>query len=285
MKNAIVTGANIGLGLETVKGLLQEGFHVTMACRNEEKTSSAITKLKKEYPSSKIDFMKLDLNDLSSVKSFAENFAKSSSKLDLLVNNAGIMMPPFSLTANGFESQLGVNYLSHFALTGLLFDLLKKSEDARVISLASLAHKWGDIYFQDLNFKGKYNKKKAYGQSKLACLMFAYEFDRRLKEKNIKILSVAAHPGVSSTNLGQFMPKFMSFGMGLISQSATDGARPTLYAALNTELVGGEYIGPNGLGEMKGEPTKVDSNKASKNLVVAKKLWEVSEELTGVSFL
>ncbi len=285
MKNAIVTGANIGLGLETVKGLLQEGFHVTMACRNEEKTSSAITKLKKEYPNSKIDFMKLDLNDLSSVKSFAENFAKSNPKLDLLVNNAGIMMPPFSLTANGFESQLGVNYLSHFALTGLLFDLLKKSEDARVISLASLAHKWGDIYFQDLNFKGKYNKKKAYGQSKLACLMFAYEFDRRLKEKNIKILSVAAHPGVSSTNLGQFMPKFMSFGMGLISQSATDGARPTLYAALNTELVGGEYIGPNGLGEMKGEPTKVDSNKASKDLVVAKKLWEVSEELTGVSFL
>ena len=285
MKYAIVTGANVGLGLETVKGLVEENFHVILACRSEEKAQVAITEIRVKTPDAQLDFIKLDLNDLSSVKSFAEEYSAKFSHLDLLVNNAGIMMPPFSLTQNGFESQFGVNYLSHFALTGLLFDSLKKSKSARVISLASLAHKWGDIYFQDLNFRGKYDKKKAYGQSKLACLMFAYEFDRRLKEKGINILSIASHPGVSSTNLGRFMPKFMSFAMGLISQSSKGGVKPTLYGALNSSLVGGEYIGPSGLGEMKGEAVIVDSNNISKDLDKAKKLWEVSEELTGVSFL
>lgn len=285
MKNAIVTGANVGLGLETVKGLVKEGFRVTLACRSEEKANEAISDIKSSFPDANVHYMELDLNDLSSVKRFAEKFSEDNSHLELLINNAGIMMPPFSLTKNGFESQLGVNYLSHFALTGLLFDLLKKSEGARVISLASLAHKWGDIYFKDLNFRNKYNKKKAYGQSKLACLMFAYEFDRRLKEKRLDIRSIAAHPGVSSTNLGKFMPKLISLGMNLISQSSQDGAKPTLFAALDSNLAGGEYIGPNGLGEMKGLPKIVDSNKISKDLEKSKKLWEVSQELTGVSFL
>jgi len=285
LKNAIVTGANIGLGLETVKGLVNEGYQVTLACRSEEKASAAIEEVRREFPECHLQFLALDLNDFSSVKNFCHEYEKNFKKLDLLVNNAGIMMPPFSLTANGFESQFGVNYLSHFLLTGLLLNLLKESESARVINLASLAHKWGDIYFDDINFKKSYNKKKAYGQSKLACLIFSYELDRRLKSEGLNIRSIAAHPGVSSTNLGQFMPKFMSIGMSLISQSSKNGAAPSLFAALNEDLKGGEYIGPSGIGELSGVPKIVDSNARSKDLAVAKKLWDVSKDLTGIDFL
>jgi NAD(P)-dependent dehydrogenase (short-subunit alcohol dehydrogenase family) len=200
------------------------------------------------------------------------------------------MVPPYSLTEDGFESQLGTNYLGHFLLTGLLLPTLENTEDSRVVTLSSIAHKNGKIYFDDLQFKKRaYKKWQAYGQSKLACLIFAYELDRRLKSKDSKIISVASHPGVSLTNLWNHMP----FGFRLISpvfniffsQSAKDGAKPTLMAALDNGVVGGDYYGPTGLKEMKGEPGKVDSTPISKNKEIAHQLWKVSEELTGINYL
>ncbi len=194
------------------------------------------------------------------------------------------MMPPFSLTADGFENQLGTNYLGHFALTGLLLPLLLNTLSSRVVTLSSLAHQWSGIQFQDINFRNGYNKRKAYGQSKLACLMFAYELDRRFKNVNAKTISVAAHPGLSDTNLAQHMPFAFRWLSPLIGQSAKQGAQPTLYAATSPSLTGGEYIGPDGFGEWRGKPIIVASNKASHDAATSKKLWELSEEMTGVKF-
>jgi len=195
------------------------------------------------------------------------------------------MMPPYSLSEDGFEGQMAANYLGHFALTGLLLPLLSKTPGSRVVSLSSLAHNGGAIRFDDINFKNGYNKRAAYGQSKLACLMFAYELDRRLRKAGFKTLSVAAHPGVASTNLAQHFPRFLSVFFPLVGQSAARGALPTLYAALGADINGGDYCGPRSMLQMRGEPVKVGSNRASKDQAAAKRLWKLSEELSGVSFL
>jgi len=198
------------------------------------------------------------------------------------------MMPPFSLSEDGFESQLAANYLGHFALTGLLLPLIVNTPNARVVSLSSLAHKWTGIHFDDINFKGGYREREAYGQSKLACLMFAYELQRRLGKAGQSTLSVAAHPGVSSTNLFQHLPKAAQWFtplMALAFQSAKGGALPTLYAALGNDIEGGDYCGPRSMGEMRGAPVKVGSNRRSRNQADAARLWSVSEEMTGVRFL
>jgi NAD(P)-dependent dehydrogenase (short-subunit alcohol dehydrogenase family) len=289
-KIAIVTGANSGLGFETAKALAKKGFLVIMACRNLKKAQDAVNEIQKKVKSAKLEIIKIDTSSLKSVKNFADEFLKNNQKLDLLVNNAGIMVPPYSLTEDGFESQLGTNYLGHFLLTGLLLPTLEKTENSRIVTLSSIAHKNGKIYFDDLQFKKRaYKKWEAYGQSKLACLMFAYEMDRRLKSKGSKTISVASHPGVSLTNLWNYMPA----GFRLISpifnlffsQSAEDGAKPTLMAALNDVVKGGHYYGPTGFQEMKGEPGKADSSLLSKNKEIARKLWKVSEELTGIKYL
>lgn len=288
-KIAIVTGANSGLGLETAKALAKKDFVVVMACRNLQKAKDAKAGILKEYPSSTLDCMVLDLSNLQSVRDFSEEFLVQYSQLDLLVNNAGIMMPPYFTTKNGFESQFGTNYLGHFLLTGLLIDCLEKTSGARIISLSSLAHKWGDIYFNDLSFKNGYDKRKAYGQSKLACLLFTYELDRRLKKNDSTTLSIAAHPGVSTTNLTRFMPKWTNGIMKVLGkivfQDAKHGSEPTLMAAFDPSAEGGEYYGPSGIGELKGTAKKVSSNKNSHNLDKAKKLWELSEALVDIDFL
>ncbi len=284
---AIVTGANIGLGFETALALAGKNCTVVLACRNMPKAEAARAQILAQHPKAKLECMPLDLGSLKSVRAFATAYAKRHATLDLLINNAGIMMPPYALSTDGFESQLAANYLGHFALTGLLLPLLNKTPNARVVSLSSLAHKWGNIRLDDPHFKKGYDKRQAYGQSKLACLMFAYELQRRLTQAGHSTLSVAAHPGVSATNLFQHMPKIVQVFSPLASlvfQSAQGGAQPTLYAALGKGIQGGDYCGPGALGEMRGAPAKVGSNHASRDTAVAAKLWALSEEMTGVRF-
>ena len=287
-KVAIVTGANNGLGFETTRALAKKDIEVIMACRNLEKAEGAKSKILKNNRNAKLHILELDLSEMQSVRQFAEKFINKFKRLDYLINNAGIMMPPFSLTKDGFESQFATNYLGHFLLTKLLFPLIKNTPNARVISLSSLAHKWHEIQFDDINFKKSYNKQKAYSQSKLACLMFGIEFDRRLKAANINAISVSAHPGVSDTNLTNSMPKvfhFLATKVGsLLLQSAKDGAQPQLYAALGIDINGGEYTGPDGKGEIKGEATKVKPRSLAKNKEVAERLWSKTEEMLGEEF-
>ncbi len=287
-KIAVVTGANTGLGYETAKALAKKGAHVIMACRDLRKAKAAMGKIKEAYPQASLSMEVLDLGELASVRAFAENVKQAHAHLHLLINNAGLMMPPYGKTKDGFEIQWGVNHLGHFMLTALLMPQLEAGGDARVVHLASLAHKWGEIYFDDLNFEKSYNKQKSYGQSKLACLMFGYELQRRLEAAGSEVKSLVAHPGVSDTELSRYLPKWMQalspVFSKIVAQSARDGAMPTLRAALDSELSGGEYIGPDGFGEMKGKPVVVNSHPKSKNKAVAQKLWEVSEKLTGQTF-
>lgn len=280
---AIITGANAGLGFETAKQMAGLGIKTILACRNIDKAAEARRLILKSFPNAEINIKEIDTSSLKSVKRFAESFSNQYQRLDYLINNAGMMMTPFKLTEDGFENQLATNYLGHFALTGLLMPLLKKTDGARIISLSSLAHKWAEINFEDINFKSAYNKRTAYGQSKLACLIFAYELDRQLKANAIDAISVAAHPGVSNTGLFDKIPRF-KWLTSFMGQSPKSGAKPILYASLADELKGGEYIGPDGFGEYFGNPKPVNSNKASKNTDSAKKLWELSEKMTGVHF-
>ena len=285
---AIVTGANIGLGFEVAMALAEKDCTVVLACRNLHKADAAKADILAKHAKATVTCMQLDLSSLKSVRAFAAAFKKRYTRLDLLINNAGIMMPPYTLSEDGFESQLAANYLGHFALTGLLLPLLTQTADSRVVSLSSLAHKWGGIRLDDPQSKTGYDKRKAYGQSKLACLMFAYELHRRLSKAGHATRSVAAHPGVSATNLFQHMPKIvqvLSPLTTLVFQSAKGGAQPTLYAALGADIQGGDYCGPGAMGEMRGAPIKVGSNRASRDTAVAAKLWALSQELTGVRYL
>ncbi len=287
-KVAVVTGANSGLGFETAKALAMKGALVVMACRNMEKAEKAKSKIRSSYSDAKLITMEIDLASLKSVRKFASEYNLEHNRLDILVNNAGVMMPPYRKTEDGFELQLGANYLGHFLLTALLLRKLEAAESARVVSLASIAHRWGDIYFDDLNFEKKYDKQKSYGQSKLACLMFAYELERQLRDRGSSIRSFAAHPGLADTALAKHLPKMVRWLMPvvapLIAQSAGKGALPSLRAALDQNLKGGEYLGPDGFNEMKGNPVVVDSSNTSKNLEKAKRLWDVSEKMTGADF-
>ncbi len=285
---SVVTGANSGLGYATTTVLAQKEFKVIMACRNEKKAEKAKAEIIKKIPNADLIIMKLDLTKLSSVRSFAKLFDSTFEKLDLLINNAGIMIPPFSKTEDGFESQMGVNYFSHFLLTGLLLPQLNKGKNARVVCLSSIAHINATIDFDNLNSEKKYSKMTAYGQSKLACLMFAYELQRRLENAGSSVIAVAAHPGVSNTNLGRYLPKIAQIISPLFTpfftHSPDKAAMPSLNAALGTGVKGGDYYGPTGFRKMKGEPGKSTSNKISHDKKIASKLWKVSEELTDFSF-
>lgn len=287
-KIAIVTGANIGLGFETALALAEKGCEIVMACRDLKKAELAKSKILKQNSSAIIHCIALDLGDFASIRKFAITFHSKFNQLDFLINNAGLMTPPYQKTKDGFESQFGINYLGHFLLTGLLLDVIKKTPEARVVMLSSLAHKWGDIYFDDLNFENGYDKNKAYGQSKLACLMFAYELQRRFQKHGISAKSLAAHPGVSTTNLGRHMSFVKLLLAVLIApflfQPPKKGALPTLRAALDPTAKGGDYFGPDGKREMRGNPIKVDSNKIAKDQEKAKRLWEVSEKLVDCAF-
>ena len=287
-KIAIITGANTGLGLETTKAFAKRNIEVVMACRNESKAEKAKAEILNEVPKAQLKILPLDLSSLDAVRSFAEKFKSEYNSLDILVNNAGLMIPPYGKTKDGFELQFGINYLGHFLLTGLLLEPLKNAAEARVVSLSSLAHKWGDIYFEDLQFQNNYDKQKAYGQSKLACLMFAYELDRRLKAQELSVKSLAAHPGLSRTNLFRHLTGMMKLLTPFVypfTQSAKSGAQPQIKAALDEKLAGGEYLGPSGFQEYSGKPKVVGSNAISNDKEKAKRLWEISEELCNFQYL
>ncbi|MBK7410689.1 MAG: SDR family NAD(P)-dependent oxidoreductase [Saprospirales bacterium] len=287
-RTAIVTGANIGLGYETTLALAQKDVKVIMACRNIEKAEKAKAQILAQVPQAELEVMQVDLSKLQSVRDFAASFLKKYNKLDLLINNAGIMMPPYSRTVDGFESQMGANYFGHFLLTGLLLDTINSTPNSRVVTLSSNAHKSGMINFEDLQSAQKYSAMGAYSQSKLACLLFAYELQRKLEKAGSKTISVAAHPGVSNTNLGQYLPRWVWILAPLLvffTHSPKKAAEPTLYAALGTDVNGGDYFGPGGFNEMKGRATKVKSTDLSHDQELAGKLWKVSEELTQISYL
>jgi len=227
--------------------------------------------------------MELDLSDLDSVRRFSEVFRANHSRLDLLINNAGIMVPPYGKTAQGFETQFGVNHLGHFALTGALLDLITNTPGSRIVTVSSIAHLMGKIRFSDLNWENGYKAQPAYGQSKLANLLFTYELQRRLAAAGKDTLAVAAHPGWTETNL-QEHAKAVKFLNRFLAQEPPMGALPTLYAATEPTVNGAEYFGPSGFMEMNGPPKKVKSNKRSHDRNVAERLWNLSEELTGVHF-
>lgn len=288
-RSAIVTGANSGLGLATARELARHGARVVLACRNVLKGQEAIASIQAEVPDAQVELAELDLASLASVESFAEQFSSEHDGLDLLINNAGVMAPPRRETADGFELQLGTNLLGHFALSARLIDRLHGRTDARVVTLSSNAHKMGRIDFEDLQSKRGYKRWGAYGQSKLADLMFALELDRRLRAAGSTIKSVAAHPGYAATNLQTAAPPaldriVMTATNLLLAQSAEMGALPSLYAATYPDLAGGSYVGPDGIGEFRGHPHIVSPSSSARDATVAARLWETAEELTGVSF-
>ncbi|MBV6642133.1 MAG: SDR family NAD(P)-dependent oxidoreductase [Cyclobacteriaceae bacterium] len=283
-KLAIVTGANTGLGYYTALGLAQKDFEVVLACRNLEKAEKAKESIKEIYPDAKLKCLEIDLGKQSSVRAFVKQFFLHYKQLDLLVNNAGIMMTPYEITEDGFEGQLATNYLGHFTLTALLLETLEKTKDSRIVMVSSLSHRRGEIRFDDLHFKHGYKEFEAYAQSKLACLMFAYQLDKKLRAKGYQIKALAAHPGITITELiDHFNPivKSMARVVAPLLFSPTDkAALPILRAAVDPQVSGGEYYGPNGFREYKGAPTRVASSKSSKDPRAQEKLWELSEQLT-----
>lgn len=284
-KIAIVTGANVGLGYETALALAGKDMKVILACRNMTKAENAKNLILQQYAHADIECMELDLSSLAAVHSFADSYQKKYETLDLLVNNAGIMVPPFSLTVDGFESQMAANYFGHFLLTQLLLNTITNTPNARVVSLSSLAHTRGKIDFDDLQSEKKYSAFKAYAQSKLACLIFAIELQRRFEKARSSAISVAAHPGISDTELSRYLPKWsmliLPFFAPFISHKPAKGALPTLRACLDMEVKGGEYYGPGGNKEYKGPPVKVKPRKMAMDPALGARLWQVSEELTG----
>lgn len=287
---AIVTGANTGLGYETALGLAQKEATVVLACRNLQKAEAAKQKILAELPKAEIDIIQIDLSKLRSVREFAKAYLAKYDRLDLLINNAGVMMPPYTKTEDGFELQMGANHFGHFLLTGLLLETLHKTPDSRVVSLSSLAHQNGKIDFENINWEKDYSRIGAYGQSKLACLVYGFELQKRLEAAGSNTISVIAHPGASDTELGRHIPKWLYTTLKytlfpLISHNVDKGALPTLMGALDARSKGGEYYGPTGFREMKGKPGLASFTDLSKDPEVAKKLWEVSEDLTGITYL
>ena len=279
----VVTGGNSGLGLETIRALGALGANVTMTARDPGRGSRALDELLAAQPEAKIELRELDLADLDSVR----EFASSVDELDVLINNAGVMMPPHGRTKQGYELQFGVNHLGHFALTGLLLDRLARSEDGRVVTVSSNLHKRGRVHFDDLHGEHDYGRTKYYAQSKLANVAFAIELNRRLRANSVPIRSVLAHPGYSATNLQSSGPTgvgklVMKASNRLFAQDAEMGALPQLYAATGADVESGQFYGPDGRGESKGFPTLVEPLDDARDRELGKRLWDVSEELTGV---
>jgi NAD(P)-dependent dehydrogenase (short-subunit alcohol dehydrogenase family) len=287
---AVVTGANSGLGLVTARELARAGATVILACRNTTKGEQAIDEVRAAVPGADVTLEALDLADLHSVREFATGIASERDHLDLLVNNAGVMAPPRRTTKDGFESQFGTNHLGHFALTGGLMATLLAASEPRVVTLSSGAHRMGTINFDDLQRERRYNNWLAYGQSKLANLIFAFELQRRASAAGTNLLSLAAHPGYSATNLqfagpAAFHEKaVMAVANRVYAQSAEMGALPTLYAATMPDTPGGSFIGPDGFMEGRGHPKIVTGAGKAYDEDTGRRLWEASEELTGVHY-
>ncbi|RYC66606.1 SDR family NAD(P)-dependent oxidoreductase [Spirosoma sordidisoli] len=284
-KVAVITGANSGIGYETALGLAKKDMTVILGCRDLTKAQKAKSTIIHQYSKAKVDCLPIDTSRLRSVRAFATLVETQYGKLDLLINNAGIMMSPYQVTEDGFENQFATNYLGHFALTGLLLPLLKRVAGSRVVTLTSLSYKWAEIDFDDLQAKKGYSRRTAYGQSKRACLIFAYELQRRLAGADYDIRSIAAHPGLAKTNLDQYFPALIRPLGSLFLQPARQGALPVLYGALETAIKGGEFVGPDGFQQMRGSPRLVDSDEYSKDIQVAERLWTASQSLTNVIYL
>ena len=291
-KVIIITGANSGIGYEAAKEFARKGAQIILASRNLDKAQFALSQIQAEITETKAEILKLDLANLKSIQQFVDSFKKKYDRLDILLNNAGIMMVPYGKTVDGFENQFGTNHLGHFALTGLLNELLHKTPGARVVNISSNAHHFGEMDFSNLMFEDGegYLAQKAYGRSKLANLLFTYELQRRFEARGVNTIAVAAHPGISNTNLAahifkRWRLKMLQPLMGLMLQSAAMGALPGIRAAVDPTVSGGQYFGPDGSKERSGYPVVVFSNEASHNLEDALQLWEISEKLTGVYYL
>jgi NAD(P)-dependent dehydrogenase (short-subunit alcohol dehydrogenase family) len=281
-KIAIVTGANTGLGFETALDLYQKGAKVYIACRNEEKAIDAIERMKAVSSGGELIFGHLDLASLGSVKEFAEKVIASENRLDLLINNAGVMIPPPSKSEDGFEIQFGINFIGHFALTGHLFHLLESTTGSRVVTLSSIAHRGAVIDFDNFRLEKPYSNWREYSQSKLADLIFALEFEKRLRNNGYNTMSLAAHPGFSKTDLQIHMDKDMLASLELMT--AKEGTQPTLVACLHPEAKGGQYWGPDGHNEQKGKPALAKIDAAALDEDINAKLWDWAKETTNVNF-
>ncbi len=283
-KTAIVTGANSGIGFEAAKALADHGARVILACRSEKRGTEALQAIEATNPKGNVELRLLDLSDLDSVRAFADGVLRDVERIDLLINNAGVMMPPLSRTAQGFELQLGVNHLGHFALTGLLLERIVATPGARIVNVSSQAHRTGKMDFDDLNWETrKYAKVASYGQSKLANLLFTFELQRKLEALGADTKVTAAHPGWTGTNLQQHV-KLFEWMNALFAMAPWKGALPTLRAAIDPEAQSGDYYGPRGLTQLNGYPVKVGTTKAAKNEIDAARLWEASVALTGVAY-
>jgi NAD(P)-dependent dehydrogenase (short-subunit alcohol dehydrogenase family) len=282
-KIAIVTGANTGLGFETALDFYQKGAKVYVGCRDEEKGLEAIERMKAvSARGGELVLGLFDLGSMHSVKTFTEKFLSTEKRLDLLVNNAGVMIPPPTKSEDGFELQFGVNFIGHFTLTGQLFNLLESTPNARVVTLSSIAHRGGVIDFDNFRLEKPYSSWREYGQSKVADLIFALEFDKRLKANNYKTMSLAAHPGFSKTDLQKNMDKTMLDSLDLMT--AKEGAQPTIVACLHPDAKGGQYWGPDGHNEQKGKPALAKIDSAALNEALNAKLWDWAKEITQANF-
>jgi NAD(P)-dependent dehydrogenase (short-subunit alcohol dehydrogenase family) len=292
-KGIVVTGGNSGIGFQAAREFAFKGASVVLACRSIEKARTAAAQITTAHPHAAVEVMELDLSILESVRNFARTFHAKHRNLHVLCNNAGVMALPHRRTADGFEMQFGTNHLGHFALTGLLLEPLLRTEGARVVTVSSSAHRMGRIQFDDLQWERSYSEWLAYGQSKLANLLFTFELHRRAKRAGANMISVACHPGYAATNLQAAGPRMQGFWLieaaidfanRLFAQSAAMGALPLLYAAAAPDVDGGDYIGPDGLGELRGYPTKVSCSASAHDPATARRLWDISEQLTGVRF-
>ncbi|MGA3252810.1 MAG: SDR family NAD(P)-dependent oxidoreductase [Mycobacterium sp.] len=286
-RTAIITGANTGLGYETAVALAGQGARVVLAVRNLDKGKQAATRIAEAHPGATVELQELDLTSLASIRAATEQLRADHDRIDLLINNAGVMWTPKSTTADGFELQFGTNHLGHFALTGLLLDRLQPVPGSRVVTVSSIGHRLrAAIHFDDLQWEHSYNRVGAYGQSKLANLLFTYELQRRLAPRGTTA-ALAAHPGGSRTELTRNVPRLVAAVNAVLEplyQGADRGALPTLRAATDPGVHGGQYYGPGGIGELRGYPKVVPSSDQSHDVKLQRRLWEVSEDLTGVVY-
>jgi protochlorophyllide reductase len=292
-RTVLITGANSGIGLEAARGLAEHGAHVILGCRNREKTEAAMVEIRRTAPHAVLEFLPLDLSRQASVKKAAEQVHQMHRKLDLLINNAGVMWLERNLTEDGFETHMATNHLGHFALTGLLIDLIKDVEGSRIVTVSSIAHHTGRISFADPTLGSRYSRHRSYSQSKVANLIFAKELQRHLDRAGARTISVACHPGVSNTNLatpGLIEQSPLKIGaaiqtlMPYMTQSAEKGAQPTLYAATFPSVKPGGYYGPTRLMEVMGPPGRARSSRYAEDPTVGRRLWDLSVDLTGVDY-
>ncbi|MFD7232799.1 SDR family NAD(P)-dependent oxidoreductase [Streptomyces sp. NPDC059881] len=284
---AVITGANTGLGLETAWALAAHGASVVLAVRDIDRGKHAAARIAEAVPGANLTVQRLDLASLDSIRAAADALRAQCDRIDLLINNAGVMYTPKQTTQDGFEMQLGTNHLGHFALTGLLLDRMLPVQGSRVVTLSSNGHRMqAQIHFDDLQWEQSYSRVGAYGQSKLANLMFTYELQRRLADAGAPAIAVAAHPGFANTELSRYSPAFVKLlsKLPMMAQSPQMGSLPTLRAATDPDVRGGRYYGPGGFMETRGYPKPAESSKQSHDQAVQQRLWAVSEQLTDVKF-